>query len=101
MNARLGREVREALNANQGDDLPVQAPNKDDMAKVMDMIIPYESGQLDMEQTLEMFRLIIQTSLAWSLQGSYGRNAERLLRAGIITCQRVNSGPLVCKVVRI
>ena len=97
MNPRLEREVREALNAASEND-----PRPTLMTPALwDMLLSYENGELDMAGTLDMYRLLIQSGLAWTLQGSYGRDAERLLMAGIITCQRVNDGPLVCRVVQI
>ena len=48
-------------------------------------IMAYESGEADEEQVLELFQYLVDTGLAWSLQGSYGRVARRLLDEGLIT----------------
>ena len=50
-----------------------------------DMIIKYEMGELDDIETIALFQELIDTGLAWQLQGSYGRAAEALIEAGI--CQ--------------
>lgn len=47
-------------------------------------IIAYEQGELDREQTLELFANLIKTGLVWQLQGHYGRTAARLIEAGLI-----------------
>lgn len=51
---------------------------------LMGDIIAYENGELDEEQTAELFQRLVDTGLAWSLQGSYGRTAQAMLEAGVI-----------------
>ena len=36
------------------------------------------------EEMLELFSRLIETGLAWTLQGSYGRTARDLIRNGFI-----------------
>jgi hypothetical protein len=48
-------------------------------------IIAYESDELDDEATIELFQHLIDTGLAWSLQGHYGRTATALINAGHCT----------------
>ncbi len=48
-------------------------------------IIAFEQGDLSEEDSLILFQHLVDTGLAWTLQGSYGRTAERLIRAGLIT----------------
>jgi hypothetical protein len=42
-------------------------------------IIAYEQGDLDKDATIELFQHLIDTGLAWSLQGHYGRTAIQLM----------------------
>jgi len=50
-----------------------------------DQIIALEQGELDNDQVVELFQHLIDTGLAWSLQGCYGRTAHQLIEAGLCT----------------
>jgi len=51
---------------------------------LVDYIIEYESGNPTVAETLELFSYLIKSGKAWSLQHMYGRQAERLIDAGLI-----------------
>lgn len=51
-------------------------------------ILAYEDGELDEESTLRLFQHLVDTGLAWRLQGSYGRTAHALLEQGAISPRR-------------
>lgn len=52
-------------------------------------IMLYEEGQLDEESVIDLFQFLVNTGLAWSLQGSYGRTAIALIQEGkVIRPQR-------------
>ena len=38
----------------------------------------------DTNQMQEAWQMIVDTGLVWSLQGSFGREAARLIKAGVI-----------------
>ena len=50
----------------------------------IDLIIQYESGELDDQQVVFLFADLIRTGQAWMLQGHYARTAQRLIDAGWI-----------------
>jgi hypothetical protein len=52
---------------------------------VMSAIIDYESGELSEDATIELFQHLVDTGMAWQLQGSYGRAAVALIEAGYVT----------------
>lgn len=52
---------------------------------VVDKIIDYENGDLDEFETIELFQELVNTGMAWKLQGHYGRMADHLLREGFIS----------------
>lgn len=54
------------------------------MANLVGLIDAYESGELDETETLELFSELIKSSLAWQLQGSYGRMAYNFIEGGYI-----------------
>lgn len=46
-------------------------------------IMAYESGELDQDETVQLFQHMIDDGTVWHLQGSYGRMAVRLIEAGL------------------
>jgi len=45
-------------------------------------IIAYENGDMDWDRIVDFFQRLIDNEMAWTLQGSYGRMAQRLIDAG-------------------
>ena len=54
------------------------------MVNVQD-IMAFESGEMTEEEVLEFFQDLVDTGMAWTLQGSYGRFAAHLIESGLIT----------------
>lgn len=48
-------------------------------------IIDFETGDLDQDDVLVLFQFLVNTGMAWSLQGSYGRTALALIEQGFIS----------------
>jgi len=46
-------------------------------------IMEYESGMLPKAEAIELFQRLINTGIAWQLQGHYGRTAMKLLDRGL------------------
>jgi hypothetical protein len=59
--------------------------NADGKFDLTTRIIEFETGEATEEQVIELFQYLVDSGLAWSLQGSYGRIAQALLEEGIIT----------------
>ena len=55
------------------------------MLNLVDKIIRYENGEMDMEELVEFFQELINSGQAWSLQGHYGRTANMLIESGQCT----------------
>ena len=47
-------------------------------------IMAFECGELDDVGVVELFQHLVDSGLAWKLQGTYGRTAKSLIDAGII-----------------
>src|SRR5216684_5880644 len=48
------------------------------------MMMDWEDGTVTAEDEIRLFQNLVDTRLAWSLQGMYGRQAARLIEAGLI-----------------
>jgi hypothetical protein len=48
-------------------------------------IIAYENGEMDEEEMVDLFQGLVDSGMAWRLQGHYGRTAAALIDAGLVT----------------
>lgn len=53
------------------------------VSQQLDQVVKYESGELDDPTTIELFPSLIESGLAWSLPGNYGRTASELITLGV------------------
>ena len=51
-------------------------------SNVASLLLRFEEGELDNDEIIELFQMLIDDGLAWKLQGSYGRIARDLILAG-------------------
>jgi hypothetical protein len=50
-----------------------------------DQIIAFEQGELCDDEIIALFQELVNSGLAWQLQGSYGRLAAHLIEEGLVT----------------
>tara|TARA_A100001391_G_scaffold181409_1_gene147386 strand:+ start:1110 stop:1352 length:243 start_codon:yes stop_codon:yes gene_type:complete len=61
----------------------------------IEYIMDYETGNLSDIQTLHLFSNLVETGLAWGLQGHYGRTANHLIEAGYMDTKGVLNTELI------
>ena len=57
----------------------------DPKTNLLDLIMAHEQGDATDAQTLELFANLVQTGMAWTLQGHYGRTAAHLIENGYLS----------------
>lgn len=56
-----------------------------DQRGLTDSIMAWEDGILSDQEEIVLFQRLVDTGMAWSLQGAYGRRAQQLIDAGMVT----------------
>jgi len=56
--------------------------NMPDIDDIVDDIIAWENGGMKRDQEIQFFQKLVDTGLAWHLQGMYGRRAQQLINEG-------------------
>ena len=55
------------------------------MKELTERIVAYEKGELNNDQTIQLFQELLDSGIVWDLQGHYGRLAYQLIEAGLIS----------------
>lgn len=50
----------------------------------VDDLMAFENGQLSQDEIVALFQRLVDTGLAWQLQGAYGRAAMSLIEQGMV-----------------
>ena len=49
---------------------------------MIEKMIRYENGEMGVDEIVPFFQELINSGMAWTLQGHYGRTASALIEAG-------------------
>ena len=58
------------------------------MYDITSNIIAFESGELSECEIVDLFQHLVNTGMAWQLQGTYGRTANAMIDSGLITAPK-------------
>ena len=53
------------------------------MKELTQQLVEYEQGELNERETISLFQELIDSGLAWNLQGHYSRTAYALIEADL------------------
>lgn len=51
----------------------------------LSQIMAFENGELGLDEVIVLFQHLVNSGLAWKLQGFYGRTAKKLIDAGYVS----------------
>jgi len=54
----------------------------------LDQMVAWEDGTLSKEDTIKLFQDLVDSGDAWVLQGCYGRQAQKMINAGLIKTKK-------------
>lgn len=52
---------------------------------IVGKIMAYEQDEMDESDIIDLFQELVDSGMAWKLQGHYGRTATALIEAGLVT----------------
>ena len=55
------------------------------MNDLVGQIVAWEEGDLTFEEEVELFQSLVDSGLAYQLQGAYGRRAQTLIEEGYVS----------------
>jgi hypothetical protein len=55
------------------------------MSDMVSKICRYEEGKMSEEEIISFFQELVNSGVAWTLQGHYGRMAMSLIEDGVVT----------------
>ena len=62
----------------------MKAKKKSKKFDLVDTMMRYEDAGLPEAEEIKLFKHLVKTGMAWTLQGSYGRRAQELIDSGLV-----------------
>lgn len=52
---------------------------------ILNDIVRFENDEMTFDEVIDFFQQLVDTGMAWKLQGFYGRTAQGLIDQGLVT----------------
>lgn len=82
---RVAASITQLQLVRGSDVFPRDSDPQPEPKPLLAQVVAYEQGELGYGEIVELFQRLVDTGLAWQLQGFYGRTARDFIESGEVT----------------